>query len=543
MEVKKVNRKNSSVMICCLFLFMMLLKSGYYGYRYYPVIDDWIQYGVYPLYENIFRDVIVRIGTCAARPLAGLADPYVWGKFWGNMGVAYFIITVLLIISGWLLYQVFEYNRLPVSLPFLIIFGLLPLGSEATYWISASSRLVVGLFFMSMSLYLLSIYIHKKTGHQKALLALFTVFNAVSLGFYEQIIVLGGFCTLLIIAANWRFIKNKWIAMIPAVNLGLIVLYYMYFGKTGRFADRGSMIQPGQNLYEHARLVLDQIAVLWGQAHLPLYSRGFARGVEILWTNHSYLYMSLILVCGFLTGVLVFTDKQASSLKNIFTKVVLGFVLFWVPYAPYFILQETWISHRNAFPSFIGLGLIIEALADLMCRNNFTQYVKGVCFSMVVVVFLTIHVSELTDYKNISMADEQICSNIVHTVRDEGFYNGSKKAVVFNAAPFYTEQNYYYHEHIHNVTSSDWALTGGVRAAAQNTEIKYILPVENKKPTDLPVEIWNSYILLGIDEKLNVTELKAVYVGNNVIKLFDKNNKKFGEVHGAGAGKYVFSRE
>ena len=141
------------------FIGLMLIKYGYYGFEYFPVLDDWIQYGGYPFYPDIFQDVILEMKTYTARPLASLSDPYIWGQFWGMMGIPFLIITLLHAASGYFLYKVLAAQKLFVGMPFLVVYGLLPLGSEATYWISASSRIVVGVFWMALALFLLSLYV------------------------------------------------------------------------------------------------------------------------------------------------------------------------------------------------------------------------------------------------------------------------------------------------------------------------------------------------------------------------------------------------
>lgn len=126
------------------FLAALILKIFSMGFTYYPVLDDHIQYGCYPLYEKLSY-VLFGIGTAKTRPLAALFDTAVWGSFSPSCVGAFGDYPTPLFVG-----KTFR----PYPSPFrhcdyahiLRNILLLPLGFEGTYWISASSRLVVGLF-------------------------------------------------------------------------------------------------------------------------------------------------------------------------------------------------------------------------------------------------------------------------------------------------------------------------------------------------------------------------------------------------------------
>ncbi|MGE4283448.1 MAG: glucosyltransferase domain-containing protein [Clostridia bacterium] len=543
---QKKNILNGKVFWITL-LGLVILKYGYYGFKYYPVIDDWIQYGGYSLYDHIFRDVILRIGTYTTRPIASLSDPYLWGQLWDNMWVAFLIITLLHFISAWLLYKVFEYNRLPIGMVFLAIFLLLPLGTEATYWISASSRIVVGIFFMALSLYFLSIYMHSNSGvwgarsgelrNKKLLLTGFALTHLISFGYYEQVIILSFASTVLLIAANWMSLKRKWIAVIPFINLGIIGAYYKMFGGTGNVAQRGNMIDG--NFSEHFSRVMDKISDVWGRSHLPLYPNGFNRGISLLFNNHSYFYLFLIILLSISAGVLASQEKSYKDIKLNGIKIFLGFALFCAPFAIYFLLNDIWISNRNAFTSFIGLGLLAEGITHIVNRNKITNMIKGIVICYAVFIFMIVNISELTDYKNVSQIDRQISSNVVSAIDDNEFFEGRKKVVVFGTLPKYIEQNSYFHEHIHNVTESDWAFTGGIRAVARNAKIQYVRPVHKWSAATLDDTMWGSDIILGIDNERNVFHLKHREGNNGDILLSKMNGEYFGELQKQDDERYV----
>ena len=74
------------------------------------------------------------------------------------MSFALAVITVLHALSGFLFGKVLDNCGIRLSPMFYLIYLLFPLGSEATYWVSASTRIVVGMFLVSLSLYCLTEY-------------------------------------------------------------------------------------------------------------------------------------------------------------------------------------------------------------------------------------------------------------------------------------------------------------------------------------------------------------------------------------------------
>ena len=76
------------------FLAALLFKVASLGFCYFPVLDDYIQYGGYPLYENVGY-VFFHIGTMATRPFASALDPTLWGAFYPHLFFVAIIISVL----------------------------------------------------------------------------------------------------------------------------------------------------------------------------------------------------------------------------------------------------------------------------------------------------------------------------------------------------------------------------------------------------------------------------------------------------------------
>lgn len=534
------------------FLALMFVKYGYYGFKYYPVLDDWIQYGGYPRYPDVFRDVILGMSTYTTRPLASLSDPYLWGQFWGVMGIPFFLITMMHAASAYFLVKVAEYHKLPVGMPFLIVYGLLPLGTEATYWISASSRLVVGVFWMALALYILTLYIkHRK----QVYLWIFLVLHLISLGYYEQVIIISCFCAVLILLVNWRRLPSKLAMVVPFFNFLVIAAYYKAFDSSGNVAARGRFIQ--KEYLTHFGKVIDAVCDIFFGVQAALMKNGFRRGLKVFLDHGSYAYFLLIILLSIAAGVfgvyfLVKGKKAGNGAEDnhppsyimCIAALLLGFILFWIPLAINFLLEVIWISNRNMFTSFIGLALMVEGMLGLIFRGRVGDILRGMGIAVVTLMLLVVNVSEITDYKKTGEIDRQICENIIASIDDPSFYQGERRAILLNPDATYVRQNSFYHDHILNATSSDWALTGAVRAVAGNMKIKQFItqawPGSGIKIDD---EAWNSAIILAIEKDLSVVPLRVKGPIGKKVNLYTIDGQEYGFAELLeGRGGYYFSR-
>ncbi|HBQ63500.1 MAG TPA: hypothetical protein DD727_00945 [Clostridiales bacterium] len=519
------------------FLCLMLIKYGFYGFRYFPVIDDWIEFGTYPIIPGVWENVIVKAGYYGSRPLATLSNPYIWGRFWDNMGIVFFILTLLHFFSGWLIFRIFEINRIPVRIPFLIVYGLLPLGSEATYWISASSRILTGIFFMTLSCYCLSKWIHEEENRRKkVLLGLFVIFHLLSMGYYEQVSLLSFFFASAIIALNFRALKKKWIAFLPPAHFLLLVLYYKIFENVGLVAARGQFVSKEAG--KHAALVLGKIAEIFTSAQIPLYVNGFRRGSAIL-RQESMGYLVLILFFSGLTFWLAWKQETGTlpaqnGLKILSgrngLKILFGVGLFSAPLLLYFIIQWPAISYRNAFPSLIGLGLVLDGLAGILFTGRPGKLIHALALSGLVFVFLVVNISEITDYKHISEIDALICNRIIEASEGTSLFDGETKAFVFNTRPLYAELNISYQEHIHNVTESDWALTGAIRAVSRNIGVRQVVPVRDSQRIENLESLTSAHLLFGIDENSRVFRLTYIQQDEEILLYAIQGGELFGRI-------------
>ena len=157
--------------------FLLILKNLIFGY--FPILDDHIQYSAYSLYTQKY--ILFTVGTIYKRPGAAVFDLFVWQNF--KMPVSVIIITVMLVFSLFMLKEVFKTVNINIGIFSGAFMLFCPLNLEAVYWLSASSRIVTGLFFCVLSLYIIT-FAKRKIG-----IFAFWFFNLLSYLFYEQALI------------------------------------------------------------------------------------------------------------------------------------------------------------------------------------------------------------------------------------------------------------------------------------------------------------------------------------------------------------------
>ena len=144
-------------------LVIMLIKIFPVGVRYYPYLDDYNQYGVFHMLRgDIFNNIIKDSPNLWIRPVALFIDAYLISGLWRCMWIALLFYTLIHFAALILLEKTFKLNNIPWSRTAATIFCLAPVLYEATYWVSASSRIVLGLFFAILSSYLFTLYFQKE---------------------------------------------------------------------------------------------------------------------------------------------------------------------------------------------------------------------------------------------------------------------------------------------------------------------------------------------------------------------------------------------
>ncbi len=371
-----------------ILLFAGILRMGVCGFKYYPLLDDYIQLVVYPLRDNPFFE----LELFRQRPIAALFDIYVWSR---SLNLSFFIITVMHSLSGYFLILVFNRCGIKADLLFGVIFLLCPLNTEATYWLSASGRIVTSVFLASLSAMLLL----KKKGY-------WLLFFVPSLLFYEQTAVFSFLLILMVVLST-----KAWERLCSVVSVGLLYCaYYLTFSTGGAFGGRAEL---GFNVA--AVKTFFYMLTLWG---------GITPTVAAL-VSPLFIYDN---GCpsfkGFLWGVLYF---------------VFGMSVF-------VILKNPTVSLRCLFVPLIGVALMADSITPRLIRKPIAVLLS--------VVFICGSVTDIKNYRQNYFYDQRIIDKAV---------SGD---IVFTERNIITGKDF--GQFIQSAGSSQWALTGAVRARLKN---------------------------------------------------------------------------
>ena len=98
-------------------------------------------------------------------------------------------------------------------------------------------------------------------------------------------------------------------------------------------------------------------------------------------------------------------------------------------------------------------------------------------------VFCVAGASEIRDYRDTYENDQRVARLVLEAAEEAGPVDG--RIGVLNLEPSYLpNQNFYYHEHIHGCTESDWAFTGLLTALGGEVKVTPL-------PADPIYRVWN----------------------------------------------------
>ena len=473
----RVLQKERPWLVFALIFALVLLRFCYYGFTYYPQLDDYIQLHNQSAYYSA-KAVILDMGLLSSRPLASVMDYFFWSHFWSFLMAAVALISAMYAASACLFRRVWgEYFG--TGYLFLVVYALLPLGMEGTYWISASNRVVPSLFFVALAMYLFQKWC--RTG--KVLwLPLYFVAQLISFCFYEQGLVLSVTGVLLVgIIEFFRGNRSRSLfSLLTFVNAGVYFAFTGYFStSTGQLGSRLRLTLPWQEGWDKVFL---SAAGQTGESFLiggyKTLVDGFRRGLACIAEDFSLLWVLVLMaLCAalFLFARRFTAERPAgeAALPRRWALLV-GFLMALAPVTLFFVLSSPSVALRNTVFSFCGIALFLDAAwSMLLTRCPARGLITGAVCAVCAAVFSVAAVSELHDYRATTQADQRAARAITAAVeRDEG------AIAVLNLEPNYlSEQNFLYHEHIHGATESAWALAGLLSWAADTPAVPAATPV------------------------------------------------------------------
>lgn len=461
------SRRREALLALTLFC-LMLARYCAFGFTYYYQLDDYIQYVNYPN-SGSFSALCDRVGLLASRPLAGIFDYFVWGQLSraGCLLLGVGLVT-LLYVAGTVLLRRLLGRYFEVGPLFLVIVCLLPLGMEGLYWVSASSRVAVGLFFAVLAGTAFARWLD--TGKWYWALG-YAALQLVPFGFYEQAAVFSMTLALGMGLLEWSR-ENRLRPLLALWSLPAMAMYFLLLGLMSagnRFASRMELLSPFTPYYWRTFLpeLLGQIKSIFVDGAAATTVKGFLRGLPLLLSPGRLLWLLAVLAGCVLLIRLAWRREAAAPCrgKSPWLAVLAGFLLALAPLTPFFLLGNTWVSLRNALPSFPGLALMLEGVLCLLLRDGERRgRLAGALAGGLALLFSVASLSEVSDYRLTWQRDRQVGQAVLAALEADRIDGEALVGVLGVEASYLEDQNFYFHEHIHGCTESDWALSGLISA-------------------------------------------------------------------------------
>jgi len=462
-------------------LFLLLMaRACAFGCQYWPQLDDYIQYHNYAA-GFTFAQLQEVVGVLASRPLAGIADYFVWSPLFEQMILGVAVISALYAVSTVLMRGLLR-RYFQIGPVFMAVMALLPLGVEGTYWMSASSRVVVGLLCACLAARAFAWWLD--TGRWYAAV-LFALAMLLPFGFYEQSAILA--MTLVLGMAliecrkHWkRSVLALWV--LPAAGIYFAVTGLLSNG--GVYSSRMELVLPVSAYYWDSFLpeVLRQLTSVFVEGNFYTLAKGFLRGFRLILSGDLLLWSVIPVILGVLYGLISWKMPDAAEKKRTLLALLAGFLLALAPVTIFFLLANPWFSFRGAVTSFAGIALFCDTLLLTIwkCfpgRKGASALLAGA----LCVVFCVAGASEVADYQSTYESDQRAASAVLAQLEQDGLLQSNADAPrvgILGLEPSHlADQNYYWHEHMSGCTESNWAFTGILVSRLEEGTLPSVTPL------------------------------------------------------------------
>lgn len=495
---------------------VLLIRSFYFGINYFPFLDDYNTYGIFNRRNaQIWNDIILYYRHYTWRPFAFFADAYITQWFWPNMWPVLLFHVILHFAAVWLFHRVMVLSGLNFGLLGIIIISLTPILAEAVYWIGASTRLVTGMFFSVLSVYVLLVHIklQNQDKYYKRLLLLFALLNFIATGFYEQIIAFNLVFTGAVIFLNRHkiYAYTKIITAIPIINTVAMIVYYIIMAPLGRVGERAVLIAFG-DVFSHFFNVTRALGNLLLITQYEISFNGLVRSFSLinLWGAFVLLLLvlfSIFVVFSYSRTYLIFGEERYSKYH---IRLALGFILTMAAFSPFYLLADIWLPPRIIYPAAFGIAVFIDALFSFVFKDKLT-FLKSLIPGVLIIPFFLIFIAEVNNYRLLEEIDRQIMYNFLETFEQSG-QSDQNMVVLFNTAYVFAGVTGGGSPHrLENITSSNWAMLGKANATSREFYFRQMEPVQN---TGNFPGAWAEGALFGLNEDFSVNHLNLR--GNNL---------------------------
>lgn len=494
------DKRRFSTAVFLVVLCLVFFRFCYYGLIYFWQADDYIQYYAYT-HRGSLTDVIMTVGLLSARPLAGLGDVYFWANFSGCMIVAVLLVSAMYAASAVLFWRVFN-RKFGTGLVFLVVYTLMPIAFEGTYWLSASTRIVTGLFFASLALYFFCRYVD--CGEKRRLIA-FMISMVLSCGFYEQILVFSVTAVLLFVLLEAGKSRRALWGLFAVAAMGLYFVYISAMPSASMFSERTEITLPFRDedyFTDFFPLAVKNIADAAISASWSTIARGGMRGLRYIIADGAYFYLILAVI--FAAALVALFWRRKDKIRKPVAAIVIALLLVVAPVTPFLVLKSGGYALRCVTASLCGFALLVDTLLTVIFRKR--RSVMCVIAAILAVGMSICVVSELHNYRETTIMDNKIAALAAETLERDGLCDRDKKVCLINVRGSYLdEQNYYNHNYNHGCTASTWALSG---------MLECYMGYERPLVTPLSVDTWHYNELLDAEY-----DASYLYTGDEMIPV------------------------
>ena len=527
-------------------LLVMLIRSFFFGITYFNFLDDYNTYGIFNrLNDDIFNNIILWYGLYTFRPIAFFADAYITQWFWPNMWLVLLFYTFMHFATVFIFYRVLKYLNINFGAFGIIIISLTPILFEAVYWIGASTRLVPGMFFSILSSYFLLYHLELQENriYSRRYLILYAVFNFLSTGFYEQIVVFNFIFTCTVIFLSYHKIqkRSRLIVSVPFLSTAFMVLFYFLLAPHGKVASRGELV-PFNELFGHVTRVILSIANLLINVNWDISINGFFKGMTLIGAPLQligFLVVVIFTVVTFLSLTKKYLAFEDSFSEKYLLRLFIGFILTMTAFGPFYVLQNPFMAPRTVYPAIFGIAIFLDTLltmaSSIKIFNFRFEMLKPIVSTMLIIPFFIIYIAEVNNFRLLEEVDRQVMSNFLSAFAETDIHEETT-IILFNTQYTYAETTTQGHR-LENITSSDWALKGKANATSDEFRFTDMQPIQNER---LISREWatNEKGLFGIDEDLNIYHL---YLNNNTL-LVNNTDVVFGTLEDYDDENVMFMR-
>ncbi len=458
---------------------LIFVRYCSYGLQYFPQLDDYIQLHNYTAYHPDTWAFMQKLGVLAARPAAGVLDILFWGRIWPALLLGLALLSALYAASAALFCRVWK-KYFHTGWIFLTLYALLPLGMEGTYWISAANRVIPSLFFAALAVALFQRWCESG---RRWLMPCWFLAQLSAFSFYEQGLVLSVTGVFLVAILEFRDHRNRalW-SLLTFANAGIYFTFTSYFSQSALYAGRSELVLPWQPGWLNWVFLpaLRQVGAAFLKGGVYITLKGFLRGAVLIFSEGHWLWLiAAALLCIALFLLARRDVRPHLQGRETALALLVGFLMALAPVTIFFVLGNPWFSLRGTVASFCGAALMADALLTwLLNRLKNSETVTAALCTVLALAFCIASVSELHDYKATYEDDQAVLTAICAGTSNGRDLPQEGDTLILGIEPSYLpKQNFSFHEHIHGVTESRWALTGGVQCVSGWKDFPYVKPL------------------------------------------------------------------